>query len=220
MKFLITTLTLFVTVFCFGGNGLVVTQKYFDNNVQQHVTVTWYVSGTLCKMKMNYADEKVSTSNWFVPDYAGHNLLIYTEGNVPTGAKKAYYTVPVTDIQPDKSKDYSRVKTQKTGEQKVISGMKCEKIVATTNKSVTEIWVTQEFTPDYFLSFPYFRNSAELNALYDGGIKGFPLESVTKDLSGQILYSYTLISAENTNLSETDFKVPSEYEDARNTTKK
>lgn len=214
MKFLFLTLTFFATTFCFGGNGLVITQKYFDNNVKQNVTTTWYVSNTECKMKMTFTDEKVSTTNWFVPDYAHHNLLAYTEGNVPAGTKKAYYTIPLQSIQPDKDKDYTRIQTEKTSEQKTIGGKKCEKLIARTNKSITEMWVTTDFTPDYFLSFPFFRNSAELNALYDSNTKGFPMESVTKDLSGRVIYSYTFVSATETNFTPADFQVPAEYEKA------
>ncbi len=198
----------------FAANGLVVTQKYFDNNTQHHVTVTWYVSQTQCKMKMNYTDEKVNTINWFLPDYAHQSLLIYTEGNVPAGVKKSYYTVPVQDIQPDKNKDYTRLQTEKTGEQKLIGGKKCERLIARTNNSITEMWVTNEFVPEYFLSFPYFRNSAELNALFDSRTKGFCMESVTKDLTGQVIYSYEFVSVEDATLTSTDFQVPAEYEKA------
>lgn len=205
---------LFLSNLLLAGNGLVVTQKYFDNNVKQNVTTTWYITNSQSKMKMTFADDKVSTTNWFLPDFTNHNLLAYTEGNVPAGAKKSYYAIPLQSIQPDKDKDYTRIRTEKTGEQKTLGGKKCEKLIARTNKSVTEMWVTTDFAPDYFLSFPFFRNSAELNALYDGNIKGFPMESVTKDLSGQVIYSYTFVSATDVNFTPADFEVPAEYESA------
>ena len=194
----------------FAGKGLVVNQKYFDANAKgATVNVTWYVTETQCKMKMEYRDAKVNTVNWFIPNAEGHNLLTYTEGAVPSGVQKAFYTIPVESIKTDLN--VSRITVNRTGETKSVSGMLCEKIIIKTNRATTEMWVTKDFKSDFYKFYPYFQNSYELLGLNEENIQGFPLSSVTKDNSGKVISSSELISSIATNLAESDFNVPSEY---------
>jgi hypothetical protein len=138
-------------------------------------------------------------------------LLMYAEGAVPAGAQKAYYSIPTQNIKADKQIDISRVKVERTGEMKTIMGVPCEKIIGRTNKTITEMWVTTVFKTDYYLFYPFFQNSFELLVLNEEKIQGFPLSSVTKDLTGKLIISTEVVSASITNLSASDFMVPAEY---------
>ena len=214
----IICLVLFVA-FVFAGKGLVVTQKYSDANAKgSSVNVPWYVTQTQCKLKMEFSDAKVNTVTWFIPDVASSKLLTYTEGAVPSGAQKAFYSIPVQSIKADMNA--SRVSVNRTGETKTVSGMVCEKVIVKTNKSITEMWVTKDFKADYYKFSSFFQNSFELMGLSEEKIQGFPLSSTTKDNSGKVITSYDLISATSSELTESDFAVPAEYKSAEEISKK
>lgn len=221
-KILATIIFIGVAVSAFAAKGLVVTQKYTDANVKADMTVTWYVSQSSCKMKMTFNDAKVNTVNWFFPDVVNSQLLTYGEGPVPAGVQKAYYAIPVKNIQADKSIEVSRIKVERTAETKTMAGMNCEKILVKTNRTITEMWVTKDFKADYYKFYAFFQNSTELMGLSEEQIQGFPLASVTKDLSGKLISSAELISATPTEFTDADFKVPSDYVNAAdvNTPKK
>ena len=51
------------------------------------------------------------------------------------------------------------------------------------------------------------------------GLQGVPLESVTKDNGGQVVSSYSLISAKNAELNTGDFTVPADYKSVDTKTK-
>ena len=203
----------------FANKGLVITQKYFDSNAKgSSVNISWYVTASQCKLKMEFSDTKVNTVNWFIPDVANSKLLTYTEGAVPGGTQKAFYSIPVQSIKSDMNA--SRVSVGKTGETKTVSGMLCEKIIVKTNKSITEMWVTKDFKTDYYKFASFFQNSFELMGLNEEKIQGFPLSSVTKDNSGKVISSYDLISATSCELTESDFTVPAEYKSTEEISKK
>lgn len=88
MKLSPLTLLLFISLFSFAEKGMVVTQKFTDANVKASVTVTWYVTESACKMKMEFSDDKVKSVSWFIPDYSSNQLLTYAEGEIPAGAQK------------------------------------------------------------------------------------------------------------------------------------
>ncbi len=214
----IVTLIMFVAS-AFAGKGLIVIQKYVDANAKgSTVTVTWYVTATQCKMKMEFSDAKVNTVNWFIPDVANGKLLTYTEGAVPVGTQKAFYSIPVQSIKSDMNA--SRLSVNKTVETKTVSGMVCEKIIVKTNRSITEMWVSKDFKADYYKFSSFFQNSFELMGLNEEKLQGFPLSSITKDNSGKVISSYDLISATSSELTESDFTVPAEYKNAEEISKK
>ncbi len=194
----------------FASKGLVITQKYTDASGKgATVTVTWYVSQAQCKLKMAYADDKVNSNNYFIPDAAGGKLLMYSDGVVPGAGQKRYFSVQVQDIK--SGIDVSRVTVNKTGETKTIAGIVCEKVVIKTNRSTTEMWITRDFKADFYKFYPFFQSSYELMGLSQESIQGVPLESVTTDNSGAVINSYQLVSATSADLNPTDFTVPSEY---------
>lgn len=219
MKKIITTVVFaVVTILSFADKGIVVTQEYFDANAKgAKVNVTWYVTASQCKMKMEFSDVKVNTVNWFIPDASTNNLLMYAEGAVPSGAQKTFFSIPVQNIKADMNA--SRVSVNTTGETKTVSGMLCEKIIVKTNKSITEMWVTKDFKPDYYKFYPFFQNSFELMGLSEEKIQGFPLSSVTKGNTGKVISSCDLISVTSSELTESVFTVPAEYKSAEEISK-
>lgn len=209
MKLSSLTLLLFISLFSIAEKGLVVTQKYTDANVKASVTVTWYVTENACKMKMEFSDDKVKSLSWFIPDYSSNQLLTYAEGEVPAGAQKTYYAIPVAGIKSNSTS--TNFKIERTGETKTIGGMNCEKIIAHATSSTTEMWVTKDFNAGLYKASSFFANSVELNILNTQKISGVPLESITKDNGGKTLSAYSLISAISTQLASSDFAVPEAY---------
>jgi len=202
----------------FASNGMVITQTFKDaGNGGASVTVTWYVSQTQCKLKMAYADDKVNTTTYFIPDAASGTLLTYSDGTAPGAQQKNYFSIPVQNIK--SNADVTRVNVTRTGETKTLGGMLCEKVIIKTNRSITEMWLTTDFKPDFYKFSPFFQSSIELLGLNQDGIQGVPLESTTKDNAGTVISSYTLVSAQNTELNAGDFTVPSDYKSAGDATK-
>ncbi len=197
--------------FVFAAKGLVVTQKYITGTDGQHITVTWYVTETQCKLKMLFSDKDVNSVTYFIPDAEGSKLLTYSDGPVPAGSVKTYFSIPVKDIKTDTE---NKVNVQRSGELKTLSGMNCEKMVVNSGNTVTEMWVTKDFTADYYRFASFFRSSYELKGLSEGKIKGFPLSSVTRDNTGKVLNGYELISVTSADLADTEFTVPAEYKSA------
>jgi hypothetical protein len=163
-------------------------------------------------MKLTFGDDKIKNSTtYFIPDTKTANLLMYNDAAVPAGVNKTYYSTSVNSISPDKSTQTGAMTVTKTGETKEIGGFTCEKIIITTTTTETETWVTKDFKPDFYKYYPYFRNSYELAGLSQEKIKGMPVQSVTKDLSGKVISQTDFISATKTDLKETEFTVPSDY---------
>jgi hypothetical protein len=213
MKKMILTILLAVLIsaLSFAEKGMVVTQKIAGLSGNMQVSTTWYVTQHDCKMKMDFSDGTVKSANWFIPDSKNGKLLMYTEGAVPAGAQKSFYSIPVHDIDPSKSMNPSRVKVERTGQTKTIGAVPCEKIIARTNKTITEMWVSQSFQPAFYSFYAFFQDSYELMALSEERIPGFPLSSTTTDMSGKIISSSEFVSAAFSELADSDFKVPAEY---------
>ena len=202
----------------FASQGMVITQTYTDaSNSQAKITVTWYISQTQCKLEMAYADGKVNSTTYFIPDAASASLLTYSDGAAPGAGQKNYFTIPVQNIKGNA--DVSRVNVTHTGETKTLGGILCEKVIIKTNRSTTEMWLTKDFKPDFYKFSPYFQSSIELLGLNQDGLQGVPLESVTKDNGGVVISSYTFVSARNAELSAGDFTVPAEFKSAEGITK-
>lgn len=207
----------FVSLQAIAGKGIIVQQKMTgQGTLGAQVEATWYVSDEGCKMKLKFASDKVNTTTTFIADVANAELLAYSEGALPEGAKKSYFAVPVSKIETPKEFTASRVTVTKTGEVKEVAGFKCEKIVMKTNQTETEMWVTKEVKVEFYRYIAFFRSSYELLALNEEKIKGFPISSVTRDLNGAVVSSFETISAKASDISATEFKVPADFERAVN----
>lgn len=217
MKNIFFILALFLSLQSFAGKGIIVQQKMTgQGTLGAQVEATWYVSEEGCKMKLKFASDKVNTTTTFIADVAKSELLAFSEGAVPEGAKKSYFAVPTSKIETPKEFTASRVSVTKTGEIKELAGFKCEKIIMKTNQTETEMWVTKDVKVEFYRYIAFFRSSYELLALNEEKIKGFPISSVTRDLSGTVLSSYETISAKTADISTTEFKVPADFERAVN----
>jgi hypothetical protein len=210
MKKTIVSLAALISAFvAYAGNGIVVTQKYNSGNSDKLITVTWYVTPTQCKLKMQYSDKDINTNTYFIP--SGAQLLTYNDGPVPSGATKAYFAIPVGSV---KAQPQGSFTVERTGETQVIAGVKCEKVIARSANTVTEMWVSQDFKGEAYRFAQYFKNNSELKALADAQIPGFPVASVTRDASGNVVSSYEALSATNTNIADSEFTIPTEYKNA------
>jgi hypothetical protein len=202
---------LFLVSALFAGKGLIVTQNYTTATAGQHITVTWYVTDSRCKMKMLYSDKDVNTTTFFIPELSSGKLLSYSDAPVPANSAKAYFALPVQNI---KSRIGFTLSVEKTGEVKTVAGVKCEKVIAKTAENITEMWVTAEGGTACAKFAPYFKSSYEFAALAQGNIAGFPVESVTKDASGNVISTYSAVSVSATDISDTEFAVPADYKSA------
>lgn len=210
-KCLVFLYLLIATSALFAGKGLIVTQNYTTANSGQHITVTWYITDTHCKMKMLYSDKDVNTTTFFIPDVSTGKLLSYNDAAVPAGVPRAYFALPVQNI---KSAAAVVLTVEKTGEVKNIGGVKCEKVIAKTASTITEMWLATEGAINCSKFAAYFKSSNEFTALAQANIAGFPVESVTKDGSGNIISSYSAVSVSSTEIGDGEFKVPADYKSA------
>lgn len=197
------------------GKGLIVEQKYTTSlGTSANITVTWYITDNAVKMKMTFSDGTVNTVSSFIPDKKTASMLSYNEAAAKDG-KKTYFSVPVDKIHTPAGMDATNVKVTRTGETQNLSGFTCEKVIVTTTNSITEMWVTKDFKASYFQFAPYFRSSYEMLGLSQEQLKGFPLKSETKDLTGKVLSAYDLLSAKQAEISDSEFQVPAGYEKAQ-----
>ncbi len=203
---------LFITSFVFlnAQKGIILEQKYTAKNLTgKTVSVTWLLNNSSCKMKMQFPEAKGVSH--FIPDLKSGVLYTYNDGPTPNGVKKSFFAASLDKIQPSKETEVSRIVVKQTGDIKEIGGYKCEKIIASTSKGDTEMWVTKDFKPEFYKYSAFFKSNMEMMALSDARIKGIPLASVTKDAAGNIISAYEFVSITSTDIPETEFSVPSEY---------
>jgi|ERR1043165_1342755 hypothetical protein len=211
MKKLVSIFLLaFVAANLFAAKGLVLTQKYSTAIGGQNITLTWYITDSKCKLKMEYSDKDVNTVSHFIPDLATGKLITYADGNLPAGTPKTYFTIPVQNIKGNA--ETSNV--GRTGETKTISGILCEKIIATANSGVTEMWVTKDFAAELYRYADFFKNINDIKALADGKIAGALVSSVTKDKGGNTTASFELLSLVSKDIPDTEFAPPAGYKSA------
>jgi hypothetical protein len=220
-RILLSILIVMVNMAVFAAKGYVFTQKYTGAS-NANVTVSWYVTDDKCKMKMLFGNSDINSVSWFIPDFTGNLLLSYNEGAVPNGVSKAFYKLPIDNVRVQGNNEFSRISIEKTTENKEIGGLVCDKYVVKTNKTETEVWVTRKFSPAFYRYYPFYKDNSALAGLYEGKVAGFPLESVTKDLTGKVVAAYHFVSAVEIELNDADFQVPAEYkspEEIRNGSK-
>ncbi|MCW5908218.1 MAG: DUF4412 domain-containing protein [Chitinophagales bacterium] len=211
MKRILTVFALAVlTTTAFAEKGYIITQKFVGIS-KTDITVSWYVSANRCKMKMLFGNGSQTSTTHFIPDITNAQLLTYNESPVVEGAQKAYYKIPIDKVSVSKDATVGRITVTKTGESKEIGGLNCEKILIKTDKHETEVWVSKKFAPEFYKYYPFFRDHHALAGLSEEKLKGFPVESVTRDLSGKTISAYQFVSATETDFTEADFKVPADY---------
>jgi len=204
-------LAFFILVFAFVANAgdAVVKMKYIDANIKSaNVELTWYVNATNCKMEMKYDFDGRSTSTVFIPDVPSNNILMYDIK--ADGKNKILFTLPVATLKGDTRFLFNKSKTKVTKEEKTIVGVPCQKVIFTTERYVCEFWVATSL-PDVSLWANFFQSYPELAAINDAELKGFPLASTIKDLSGKMIASFETTSVDQSVISKEAFEVPQGY---------
>lgn len=215
-KSVLVFLLLVTGTFLFAAKGLIVAQKYNTGKASEQVTVTWYITETQCKLKMQFGDKEIQPINsFFLPDIQNHKFYTYSDGVTATGGTKTYYTIPVSSIQDNAN----AASLERTGVTKIISGYNCEKMLVSAAGKQTEMWVTKDFPAQMFRFAAFFKSSTELKGLASNHTPGVPLVSVTKGNTGQVVNSYELISVTTAEIPESEFAVPSEYKSAEEVSK-
>jgi hypothetical protein len=187
-----------------------VKMKYYSAAIPAaSMSATWYISGERLKLKLDFSSKEGQTETFFIPQKEKAILLSYT-----IAAKdKVYYEIPAASIEPQKDMAAKRLTVKATGEKKKINGITCEKITAKSDNAVLEMWVAPWDIKAYAYQ-AYFRSNLEFQALSEIEMSGFPLESVTKDLSGKIISSFSLESLAEGALNASEFSAPEGYSKA------
>lgn len=170
--------------------------------------VTWTFKDNQSKMSMVMTDAsgKVASSS-FIPQKSSESLLIYSNTSAADG-KNYYYQVPLNKIEDTKKSDY---RAEKTSESKVILGYTCTKYLVYSSSTITEMWVASSIDVNYGTWANFYKTNAEMQGLKLLGIVGFPLESTTKSLAGNIIFQYTTSSVLSKTLDDKEFQVPANY---------
>lgn len=200
----------------FAAKGLIVVQKYHTGKTDEQVTVTWYVTNTQCKLKMQFGDKEIQPLNtYFLADIKSGNLYTYSDGVVVTGGSKTYYSIPVQQIK----SSVATATVERTGTIKNIQGFNCEKMIVTSAGQQTEMWVTKDFPIDLYRYSNFFKNSIELQGLAASSIQGVPLVSSTKNNLGNIAKGYELVSVTSADIPDSEFTLPADYKSAEEVSK-
>jgi hypothetical protein len=205
-RVIVASLFLMCAVMSYAAKGYAITQK-FKGASNADVTVTWYVTDDKCKMKMVLGTEGKQSTPCFIPVLANGQFLTYNEGVGPAG-QKVYYKIPVSKVS---SESVTRLNVRKGEQTREIGGLTCEEYTVQTNTNETEMWVSKKFSPVFYKYYAFFKDYVALAGLNQERVKGFPMESVTKDATGKVVSAYSFVSVQEVELSDADFTVPAEY---------
>ena len=207
MKKILFFIVACVSVLYSAAGDATVKMKYANETFKgAEVELTWFLSSSNCKMELHFTNKDATTVSAFIPD--NNNLLMYDVK--ADGKNKLIYTLPLESLKSDPRLTFKRSKAVVKEETRRIAGVECKKVVFTTDKFVSEFWVAASL-PDatkwqqYFLSYP------ELAAVAEAELSGFPLASVIKDLSGNIVSSFEATSVSFDALAKDVFLPPSGY---------
>lgn len=209
MKNIISTICIFISLHAFAFNGEIQLQyTHFNGGDYKVESVIWQFKNDQAKMIMTLLDEKGNQNiSSFIPNKNSQSLLIYSNSPSADG-KNYYYQVPVNNIEDLKNTEY---RVEKTTETKQIAGYTCIKYMVYTASSITEMWVSNTIDLNYGSWASFFKANAEMQGLAKLNIAGFPLESTTKSLAGNIIFQYSAISVSSKTLENKDFEVPAGY---------
>ncbi len=210
------SLLIFLFPFSLIAGDAVISMKYTDAKIPAaKVELKWFLTDELCKMQMMYAYENQNTTTVFLPNTEKNSLLMY---DVKADEKSKYlFTLPLETLKGDTRFAFNRSKVKEGKEEKTIAGVSCKKVTLTTDRFVAEFWLAKSL-PDGGKWMNFFRSYPELAAIADAELQGFPLASVIKDLSGNVIASFETTSVQQSPISKNEFTVPAGYrsiEDAR-----
>ena len=207
-RFILLICAITQSIFAFNGE-IQLNYSNFNSGDFKVQSVNWLFKNDQAKMTLTMLDDKgITNVSSFIPNKSSQSLLIYN--NMPSAdGKNYYYQVPVNKIEDLKNTEY---RVEKTTEQKLIAGYNCIKYMVYTATTITEMWVCTSIELNYGSWASFFKTNAEMQGLMKIGINGFPLESTTKSLAGNIIFQYTATSV-NTDktIEDKEFTVPSGY---------
>lgn len=196
-----------LSLFAFTGE-IVLNYSNFNAGDFKVDNVTWKFKNDRAKMTLSMADAKGKISlNSFIPVKATESLIIYSDNKSEDG-KNFYYDVSLNKIEDHSKTDY---RAEKTTETKKILGYDCTKYLVYSSSTVCEMWVAASLDINYGSWAAFYKTNAEMQGLYRLGITGFPLESSTKSLAGNIIFQYTTQSVSAKSLDDKEFAVPAGY---------
>jgi hypothetical protein len=200
LKLIILPLCLIVVnAFAFEGSVRQSIKNY--NGTGTNVEMTWYLSSHGCRVDMAATGKDVNSNTVLLFDPTTKTLKTY-EANA-SGAQKFYFQVNASSI----SGDVSIISVNPTQEVKQIQGYKSEKWVVVTSKGTFNVWITRDIDFDWSAYKDFFKSSAEIQALAQQGVKGFPM--MTEAVGGSNAASVEAVAAQT--LSGTTFAVPTGY---------
>jgi hypothetical protein len=209
MKQLFFILLIFSSIMSFAFDGEIkLSYTYFNGGDFKVEEVSWLFKKDQAKMTMNMRDAngKLLVTS-FIPEKNSKALTIYS--NTPSSdGKNQYFQVDISKIEDLKKAEY---RTEKTTETKTILGYACEKYMVYSQSTITEMWVAKSIDIPYGSYASYFKTNAEIQGMALTGINGFPLESTTKSLAGNIIFQYMAQSVSGKSVDANQFNVPAGY---------
>ena len=189
-----------LNVFGFEGTVKQTIKNY--NGTGNDVTMTWYIGAHSCRIDMSATgkDLKSASNTVLLFESATKTLKTY-EASGP--GEKVYFQVNASAI----SGGVVDVNVTKTTETKKIQGYNCEKWAITAGGSSYDVWITRDIDFDAAAYKDFFKNSMEIQALAQQGVKGFAL--LTESHNGMNAGSVEKVTAQT--VSAETFTVPSEY---------
>jgi len=178
-----------------GFEGIVETRQVDANGISHDIS--WYIKKDKIAFELK---SNAAMKMRFVPQPKQNSMLM----TVSTADGESKTEVLAKDISSEinvsgaELKDLGMRKTAEHGDVSVI--------VMTTSTSTTETELTKMFDVNLSNYVSFFKNDYAILSLVKSGQSGFPLNSVTKDKSGNIISKTTLISIRRLALSESYFK--------------
>jgi hypothetical protein len=188
-----------LNVFGFEGTIKQTVKNY--NGTGTNVTMTWYIGAHNCRIDMNASGGDLKGSNSVVLVDPGANMLKTYE--IGGAGPKNYFAVNAAAI----SGGLGEVKVTKTADIKVIQGYSCEKWTVTVGAAMYNVWITRDIDFDAAAYKEFFKNSIEIQALAQQGIKGFAL--LTESGTGTNASTSEKVTKQP--LSAETFSVPAGY---------
>jgi hypothetical protein len=100
----------------------------------------------------------------------------------------------------------------KTEETSIIAGQKARKILIYGNKTSTVCWVSEDHLLAALQIPSVLSRTGVMGAMQRNNINGFPLEIITMDESGEIIYSQSVTAILPSIISADSFELPPHYQ--------
>ena len=186
----------------FGFEGTVKQTVKNYNGTGTNITMTWYLGPKNCRIDMAASGKDVNSNTVLIMDPATQMLKTY-EANSAAGTQKLYFQVNASSI----TGEVNIINVNVTSETKQVNGYKCEKWVVITTTGTYNVWVTKDIAIDWAGYKNFFRNSVEVQALAQQGVKGFAM--LVESNSGANASSVESVTPQA--VAATVYTVPADY---------